>query len=120
MVIITCTLLFKEFQILCFDADYAASLGRPTLVLDMVMMALVIGVTVIGLQAVGLILIIALLIIPAAAARFWTDRLRTMMVIAAAIGATSAAAGAVGSALLPNLPSGAMIVLVWGPLSSPA
>ena len=46
------------------------------------MMALVVSVTVIGLQAVGLILIIALLIIPAAAARFWTERLGVMLVIA--------------------------------------
>jgi len=66
------------------------------------------------LQAVGLILIIALLIIPAAAARFWTERLSTMMWIAAAAGALSGIVGAAASAILPNLPSGAMIVIVAG------
>ena len=38
-------------------------------------MSLVVIVAVIGLQAVGMILIIALMIIPAAAARLWTERL---------------------------------------------
>jgi manganese/zinc/iron transport system permease protein len=112
LVIAVSALLFKEFRLLCFDAGYAAAQGWPVVRLDLVMMSLVVVVTVIGLQAVGLVLIIALLIIPAAAARFWTERLRTMMWIAAGTGAASCAIGAAASALLPNLPSGAMIVLV--------
>ena len=109
-----CALLFKEFRLLCFDAGYAASQGWPTVWLDVAMMTLVVVVTVVGLQAVGLILIIALLIIPAAAARFWTERLSTMMWIAAAAGGVSGVVGAAASAILPNLPSGAMIVIVAG------
>jgi manganese/zinc/iron transport system permease protein len=112
LVLAVCTALFKEFKVLCFDSDYAATQGWPTLALDIIMMGLVVVVTVIGLQAVGLILIIALLIIPPAAARFWTERLKTMTVLSALIGATACAVGAAASALLPNLPSGAMIVLV--------
>jgi len=111
LVLAVCTALFKEFKLLCFDADYASTQGWPTLGLDVIMMGLVVVVTVIGLQAVGLILIIALLIIPPAAARFWTERLGTMTLLAALIGATACALGAAASALLPNLPSGAMIVL---------
>jgi manganese/zinc/iron transport system permease protein len=111
LVLAVCTALFKEFKLLCFDAEYASTQGWPTLWLDVAMMGLVVVVTVIGLQAVGLILIIALLIIPAAAARFWTERLGTMTLLAALIGATASALGAAASALLPNLPSGAMIVL---------
>ena len=112
LVIAVSALLFKEFRLLCFDASYAATQGWPVVRLDLAMMSLVVVVTVIGLQAVGLVLIIALLIIPAAAARFWTERLRTLTWIAAGIGAASCAIGAAASALLPNLPSGAMIVLV--------
>jgi manganese/zinc/iron transport system permease protein len=76
------------------------------------MMALVVAVTVIGLQAVGLILIIALLIIPAAAARFWTERLAPMVLISALIGAWAGSIGAAVSALQPGLPAGAIIVVV--------
>jgi manganese/zinc/iron transport system permease protein len=107
-----CALLFKEFTVLCFDPAYAKSEGWPVFLLDLIMMALVVAVTVIGLQAVGLILIIALLIIPAAAARFWTERLLHMVLISALIGAVSGWIGAAASALQPKLPAGAIIVVV--------
>lgn len=113
-VIAGCVLLFKEFRLLCFDSGYAASQGWPTVWLDVAMMTLVVAVTVVGLQAVGLILIIALLIIPAAAARFWTEDLSTMMWISALAGGVSGLIGAMASAIQPNLPSGAMIVIVAG------
>jgi manganese/zinc/iron transport system permease protein len=104
-------LFFKEFSLLCFDADYAASQGWPVTRLDFLMMTLVVVVTVIGLQAVGLILVVALLIIPPAAARFWTYNLKTMLWISSLFGALSGLFGAGLSALMANLPAGAVIVL---------
>ncbi len=112
IVAVACALLFKEFTLLCFDQQYAKTEGWPVAWLDLVMMAMVVAVTVIGLQAVGLILIIALLIIPPAAARFWTDRLSTMVLASAAIGAASGLLGAALSALVPRLPAGAILVVV--------
>jgi manganese/zinc/iron transport system permease protein len=112
IVAVVCGLLFKEMAMLCFDQNFAASQGWPIVTLDVTMMTLVAGVTVIGLQAVGLILIIALLIIPAAAARFWTDHLRGMVVVAGFIGMLAGYFGATLSALLPRLPAGAVIVLM--------
>ncbi len=108
----TCGLLFKEFTLLCFDTQYAGAQGWPIVALDITLMVLVVGVTVVGLQAVGLILMVALLIIPAAAARFWTEHLPTMVVGAAVLGAVSSLVGALLSALLPDTPAGAVIVLV--------
>ncbi len=108
---IACLLLYKEFAILCFDEGFAGAQGWPVHGLDVAMMALATGVTVIGLQAVGLILIIALLIIPPAAARFWTERLGHMMIGSAAIGAAGGWVGASMSALVPRLPAGAIIVV---------
>lgn len=104
--------LMKEFTIVCFDEDFAHAGGWPVGLLDVAMLALVAGVTVVGLQAVGLILIIAFLITPAAAARFWTDDLRRMLLLAGVIGGFSGWLGASISALLPRLPAGAVIVLV--------
>jgi manganese/zinc/iron transport system permease protein len=112
IVAIVCALFYKEFTLLCFDAAYAKSEGWPVFFIDLVMMAMVVAVTVIGLQAVGLILIIALLIIPAAAARFWTERLLTMIAMSAVLGAASGWVGASLSALIPRLPAGAVIVVV--------
>jgi manganese/zinc/iron transport system permease protein len=111
-VAIVSLLLFKELRLLCFDETYGASRGYPVVLLDIVLMALVVTVTIIGLQAVGAILMIALLVVPACAARFWTERMSVMTVTSALIGAASALLGAAMSALAPNLPSGAMIVLV--------
>ena len=104
-------LFFKEFTLLCFDADYAAAQGWPVARLDFLMMTLVVVVTVIGLQAVGLILVVALLIIPPAAARFWTYSLKQMLWISCLFGALSGFLGAGISALMANLPAGAVIVL---------
>ena len=109
---VVCVLLFKELKLLCFDEAFAGSRGYPVVFLDVVLMVLVVTVTLVGLQAVGLILMVALLVIPAAAARFWTERMGVMAAISAAVGALSALVGAALSAVLPRLPSGAMIVLV--------
>ena len=112
VVVTLSVLLFKEFRLLCFDEAYAAAQGWPTRWLDILLLALVTAVTVAGLQAVGLILIIAFLITPAAAARFWTDRLSQMLPLSAVLGCVSGWAGASVSALIPNMPAGALIVLV--------
>ncbi|GBC61238.1 iron ABC transporter [Desulfonema ishimotonii] len=107
-----CIAFFKEFSLVCFDRHYAATQGWPVGRLDFFMMFLVVVVTVIGLQAVGLILVVALLIIPPAAARFWTHRLRTMVILSGLFGALSGMTGAAVSALMVNLPAGAVIVLM--------
>ncbi len=107
---------FKEFTLLCFDADYASSQGFSATLLDIILMTLVVLITVIGLQAVGLILVIALLIIPAASARFWTDSLRSMTLLAAGFGALGSALGATVSALVPRMPAGAVIVVTYSVL----
>ncbi len=104
--------LTKEFLLLCFDDGFAASQGWPTLMLDMALLGLVTAVTVIGLQAVGLILVIAFLITPPTAARFWTNNLVPMLFLSAGIGGISGWLGASISALTPQLPAGAVIVLV--------
>ena len=108
---VACLLFFKEFTLVCFDADYGMTQGWPVGRLDFLMMALVVLVTVIGLQAVGLILVVALLIIPAASARFWTLRLRSMLWLSGMFGALSGFLGSGISALMANLPAGAVIVL---------
>lgn len=104
--------LYKELRLLCFDEGFARVQGWPTGMLDLSMMALVVVVVVVGLQAVGLVLVISLLIIPPAGARFWTDRLGTMLWVSALIGGASGYLGVSISALLPGVPAGAVVVLV--------
>ncbi|GJL84765.1 MAG: hypothetical protein DHS20C02_05400 [Micavibrio sp.] len=111
VVVIAALLLFKELTLICFDSLYARSTGQPLLKLDITLLALMIIVVCIGLKTVGLVLIVALLITPAATARFWTDNITSLIVLASIFGALSCYIGAALSATLPNLPTGGVIVL---------
>jgi manganese/zinc/iron transport system permease protein len=93
--------LYKEFQLLSFDTDFAAAQGWPTLVLDLVMMGTLAVVTVVGLPIVGVILMAAMIILPGAGARFWTNHLGRTIALASMAGA---AAGAIGTFLASPLP----------------
>lgn len=107
-----CIAALKEFRLVCFDRQFAAATGWPITTLDIVMMSLVAIVTVVGLQAVGILLIVALLVIPPAGARFWTNRTTAMVALSGVIGGCSGYIGSVTSAILPGVPVGAVIVLV--------
>ena len=104
--------LRRPFAMVCFDEDYAAVRGLNVRLIDRAMLGLLLAVIVIGLKVVGLVLIIALAIIPAVAARFWSDRIETVVLVAAALGASGAYLGAALSASAPRLPTGSVIVLV--------
>jgi manganese/zinc/iron transport system permease protein len=111
-IIVVCVLFFKELKQLCFDEPFARSRGVPTLLIDGILMFQVVVVTMVGLQAVGLVLVVAMLVIPAAAARFWTDTMGRLAIVASVFGMFSGMLGAGLSDLFPRLPSGAMVVLV--------
>lgn len=85
---------YKEFKLLSFDPGFAQAQGWPTLALDLTLMGSLTLVTVMGLPVVGVVLMAAMLILPGAAARFWTDRLERMLLLSAVLGA---AAGTIGS-----------------------
>ena len=104
-------LLFKELVLLCFDPAFAAATGLPTRGLDFLLTLLAVAVTVLGLQSVGLVLVVATLTVPAASARFWTDRAGVTAAISAGLGGLAAVAGVVVSAMAPDLAAGATIVL---------
>ncbi|MGF1531841.1 MAG: metal ABC transporter permease [Puniceicoccaceae bacterium] len=112
VVLVTTLALRKEFTLLSFDENFGRSQGWRMGLLDGFLLILVGTITVVGLQAVGLILMIALLIIPPSAARFWTNNLTGMLGVAVLIGVLSGWVGVGLSALLPDAPTGAVIVLV--------
>ena len=107
-------LFWKELKLLTFDPAFGRSLGLPTRTLDAVLTTLLVVAIVIGLQTVGVVLMSAVIIAPAAAARQWTDRLGTMVIAAAGIGALSGVAGALISASAAHVPTGPTIVLCMG------
>lgn len=102
---------WKEFKLLSFDREFGVSLGFPMHVVDVLLTSVLVLAIVIGLQTVGVVLMSAMVVAPAAAARQWTDSLRTMVLVSAAFGALAGVVGAVGSAVTPRLPTGPSIVL---------
>jgi manganese/zinc/iron transport system permease protein len=111
LALLVVALLFKEFKLLSFDPAFAASLGFPVGMLNVLLTLLIVVAVIVGIQAVGVVLMAALLIIPAAAARQWTDELGVMVVISGLFGAFSGVSGALISATGANLPTGPLIVL---------
>lgn len=105
-------LFFRPLQLVAFDRNYAQSIGLPLRRLETLLALLTILVVGIGMQAVGVVLISSLLIAPAAAARYWTDDLRKMIVIAATFGAISGVVGAYISYIAPAMPTGPWVVVV--------
>ena len=89
---------WKEFKLVTFDPVFAASIGLPVLVLEMLLTVMIALAVVIGLQMVGVVLMAAMVIAPAVAARQWTRRLGHMVVLAALIGVAGGVFGAIVSA----------------------
>lgn len=104
-------LLYKEFKLTSFDAGFARALGWPVVTLDSLLMALIAVAVVIGLPAVGVVMIAALLIIPGASARFWTNSLGALLLLAGGIGFAIGLIGTLISATYSVMPAGPIIVL---------
>lgn len=116
-VALTATLLLRrQLTLVCFNDTYARATGWPVAVIDLLLLALIILVTTAGLRAVGLLLVVAMVTIPAASARFWSDGLGRIIAISALVGGLSGSLGAAYSALAPGRPAGAVIVLTAGGL----
>ena len=104
-------LLYKELKVVSFDGGFARSLGWPVLALDLALTSAIALTVVIGLSSVGVVMMAALLILPGASARFWTNRLSRMLWIATGLGLVTGVVGALLSASFANLPAGPIIVL---------
>ncbi len=102
---------FKEFKLVAFDPSFAATLGWRVDGIELALGLLTVLSVTVGLQLVGVVLMAAMLVTPAAAARYWTDRLPVMVLIAAAIGAVSGMVGAMVSVMAPRMPTGPWIVV---------
>ncbi|MCE5318704.1 MAG: metal ABC transporter permease [Parachlamydia sp.] len=117
-------LFHKELQAITFDRDYAKTLGISVAPLDTLLFILIALSIVVGIRSVGVVLISAMLIAPAAAARQYTHKFSTMLILAALFGLLSGFLGNYLSVeisravtvLYPGnrfaLPTGPMIVLV--------
>lgn len=100
----------KEIVTVSLDKESARAAGLPVLLLDVVLYVTVTVSVVISLQTLGNVLVLALLVVPASAARLVCARLTGMMVFAPVFGVVCATVGLYLSWAF-NLPTGGVIVL---------
>jgi len=113
---ITLLILFVFWRALvaeCLDPLFLRSVSRLGSPVHFIFLGLVVINLVGGFQALGTLLSVGLMILPAAAARFWTARVETMCAAAVAIGFASCVAGLLLS-YHAALPSGPAIILSAG------
>ncbi len=103
-------LFFKPFQLVCFNHEFAKSIGVKVKRMEFLLSTLTVMTVAIGIQAVGVVLMSALLIAPAASARYWTNRLPIMILLAALFGTFSSVIGVMLSTMKNNMPTGPWIV----------
>ena len=114
--------IYRPLQVILFDSGYAKSLGVKTKWIERGIFVFLLLSIIAGMRSVGVILMSGMLIAPAVAARQYTNRLSTMLILSALFGTLSALLGYIlsveaslhwGSLESPlSLPTGPLIVLV--------
>nr|MBP7398714.1 metal ABC transporter permease [Chitinophagales bacterium] len=105
-------IFFKEFTLLSFDPDFAKTSGLPVVFLEITLTTLTVLAVASGIQSVGVVLMAAMLITPAAAARYWTDDLKKMLALSMLFAVIGGIAGAYVSFVNNKMPTGPWIVTV--------
>lgn len=111
-VLLILTLIFwKEFKLFCFDRDFSVQSGFSEKKISLLISFMTVITVILGIQTVGVVLMSAMLIIPAAAARQWSDRLYINIILASLFGGLSGVSGALISGLEQGIPTGPAIVI---------
>lgn len=84
---------FKELKLSTFDPALAATLGFAPAAIHYALMTAVSLTTVAAFDAVGPVLVVAFLVVPAATASLFTNRLGVLIAFSVAIGVATAVAG---------------------------
>ncbi|MAJ61947.1 MAG: hypothetical protein CBC48_19705 [bacterium TMED88] len=118
VIILATVLLFHPlFETICFDEEYAEASGIPAGPTLLALLALSALAIVTLLRVVGVILAIALLTMPAAAARRWIGTLPAMMILSTGLCAVSISGGlflsyGLSDAWDISIPPGPLIILI--------
>lgn len=112
LVLMLIVLFWKEFKLITFDADFARTLPGPYGLLTRLLSLLIVVTIVLGLESVGVVLISALLVNPAIAARQWSHRMKTVVLLSGLFGLFSGIIGTLISSAGSQIPTGATIVVV--------
>ncbi len=115
IIVITVGLLFNKLLAISFNEELAATRGIRVGLYTQILLVLTALTVVLLVQIVGIVLVIALLTLPAATASLLTRRFVPMTGIAVALCALMTVGG-LSLSYGPELPAGAMIIVVAGAL----
>ncbi|MDE6579204.1 MAG: metal ABC transporter permease, partial [Ruminiclostridium sp.] len=105
VLLILILLFWKEFKLFCFDRDFSVQSGFSEKKISLLISFMTVITVILGIQTVGVVLMSAMLIIPAAAARQWSDRLYINIILASLFGGLSGVSGALISGLEQGIPT---------------
>jgi len=105
--------IYRPLVAECFDPEFLRVVGGRGGLVHTIFLGLVVINLVAGFQALGTLMAVGLMMLPAAAARFWVRELWALSVMSSAIALSSAFLGLLFSYHF-DLPSGPAIVLVAG------
>jgi zinc/manganese transport system permease protein len=111
--IVALAILWRALVAECMDPVFLRSVSRAGPFVHFTFLVLVVLNLVGGFEALGTLLSVGLMMLPAAAARFWTHRLEPMCALAIAIGLASNVVGLLVSYHL-SVASGPAIILTAG------
>ncbi|WP_428939816.1 metal ABC transporter permease [Fontivita pretiosa] len=92
-IILGLLIFYRHLLVSVFDPALAISMGIPAVLIHYMLMAALSLTVVASFEAVGAILAVALLIMPGATARLWSDRMPSMLILAAVHGVLSTILG---------------------------
>jgi zinc/manganese transport system permease protein len=113
--VLTLAAIYRPLLVECFDPDFLRSVAGEGGRYHMVFLILVVLNLVAAFQALGTLMAVGLMMLPAAAARFWADDVWRLAAIASFTAALSAVIGLLAS-YHADWPSGPSIVLAAGAL----
>ncbi len=111
--VLTLALLFRPLVLECADPQFLRSVSGLSAVTHFTFLALVVLNLVGGFHALGTLMAVGIMILPAAAARFWAASIGGLVVPAVAVAMLSSFIGLLLSYHF-SLPSGPAIILVAG------
>lgn len=111
LLILFLILFYPRLKLINFDSIFAASIGIRYKPLETAVFLLIVIAIILGIRSVGVVLMAGMLIGPAVAARPWSHRFSTLLIISSFFGLASALMGNMLSYKFVLLPTGPMILL---------
>jgi zinc/manganese transport system permease protein len=115
LTLVVFALIYRPLVVECLDPGFLRSVGGGGMAAHMVFLTLVVLNLVGGFQALGTLMVVGIMMLPAAAARFWSETVPGQMVVATLFGILACIAGLLVS-YHEELPASPSIILSAGAL----